>query len=202
MEDFIELGIEGVDKIVDKHFHKVPDKYVDPHTYRPRLHHRKRGHEEKRSRRDDDEDSINDSERDEDRESARPEPRQHGRTNLPPYQDHPESYSSGAYEYVAPSAAAAAGYGYNYPSSIAGLNPQQPRYVPNLSGAVQDLNDNRFGYLPPPPRSSTFQDDRSRRKTGLDHKTKQFPTTRSERIRQGKKKRRERKKEQEESEQL
>ena len=35
-EDLIELGIEGIDKLVDKHFHKVPDKYIDPHTYHPR----------------------------------------------------------------------------------------------------------------------------------------------------------------------
>ena len=31
----IELGIEGIDKLVDKHFHKLPDKYIDPHTYSP-----------------------------------------------------------------------------------------------------------------------------------------------------------------------
>jgi hypothetical protein len=42
-EDFIELGIEGIDKLVDKHFHKVPDKYVDPHTYHVhRRRHRRR----------------------------------------------------------------------------------------------------------------------------------------------------------------
>ncbi|KUJ16048.1 uncharacterized protein LY89DRAFT_685898 [Mollisia scopiformis] len=35
-EDFIELGIEGIDKLVDKHFHKLPDKYTNPHTYDPR----------------------------------------------------------------------------------------------------------------------------------------------------------------------
>jgi hypothetical protein len=39
-EDLIELGIEGIDKLVDKHFHKVPDKYIDPHTYNPRRWHR------------------------------------------------------------------------------------------------------------------------------------------------------------------
>ncbi|KAH8684853.1 hypothetical protein BGZ60DRAFT_560485 [Tricladium varicosporioides] len=36
MEDFIELGIESVDKVVDKHFHKVPDKYLHKDTYNPR----------------------------------------------------------------------------------------------------------------------------------------------------------------------
>jgi hypothetical protein len=39
-EDLIELGIEGIDKLVDKHFHKLPDKYIDPHTYNPRRWHR------------------------------------------------------------------------------------------------------------------------------------------------------------------
>ncbi|CAG8949620.1 hypothetical protein HYFRA_00007853 [Hymenoscyphus fraxineus] len=36
MEDFIELGIEGVDKVVDKHFDKIPDKYLHKGTYSPR----------------------------------------------------------------------------------------------------------------------------------------------------------------------
>ncbi|KAF4635088.1 hypothetical protein G7Y89_g3015 [Cudoniella acicularis] len=45
-EDFIEQGIEGIDKLVDKHFHKVPDKVVNPHTYR--LHRRSHGHGDKR----------------------------------------------------------------------------------------------------------------------------------------------------------
>jgi len=42
-EDFVELGIEGIDKLVDKHFHKVPNRYVDPHTYHPRCRRRGRG---------------------------------------------------------------------------------------------------------------------------------------------------------------
>lgn len=45
-EDIIELGIEGIDKLVDKHFHKVPDKLVDKHTYHP--HCRARGSGERR----------------------------------------------------------------------------------------------------------------------------------------------------------
>lgn len=36
MGDFIELGLEGADKLIDKHFHKVPDKYTDPATYKPK----------------------------------------------------------------------------------------------------------------------------------------------------------------------
>ncbi|KAH6679769.1 hypothetical protein B0J14DRAFT_306140 [Halenospora varia] len=36
MEDFIELGIEGVEKVVDKHFHRVPDKYLHKDAYNPR----------------------------------------------------------------------------------------------------------------------------------------------------------------------
>lgn len=36
MDDFIELGIEGIDKVVDKHFHRVPDKALHKDTYHPR----------------------------------------------------------------------------------------------------------------------------------------------------------------------
>ena len=36
MEDCIELGIEAVDKCVDKHFHKLPDKALHSRTYHPR----------------------------------------------------------------------------------------------------------------------------------------------------------------------
>jgi hypothetical protein len=42
-EDFVELGIEGVDKLVDKHFHRLPDRYIDPHTYLPRCRRHERG---------------------------------------------------------------------------------------------------------------------------------------------------------------
>lgn len=42
-EDFIELGIEGIDKMVDKHFHKLPDKLIDKHTYHPHCRRRKNG---------------------------------------------------------------------------------------------------------------------------------------------------------------
>ncbi|KAM3089508.1 hypothetical protein ACMFMG_001096 [Clarireedia jacksonii] len=36
MDDFAELGIEAVDKVVDKHFHKLPDKALHANTYHPR----------------------------------------------------------------------------------------------------------------------------------------------------------------------
>lgn len=59
-EDFIELGIEGIDKLVDKHFHKVPDKVVHPHTYR--LHHSRFGSKRDRERgRESEEDSSDDN---------------------------------------------------------------------------------------------------------------------------------------------
>jgi hypothetical protein len=51
------LGIEGVDKLVDKHFHKVPDKYIDPHTYNLRARRRRRHAEVS-----DGEDSLGDEE--------------------------------------------------------------------------------------------------------------------------------------------
>ncbi|KAL3422059.1 hypothetical protein PVAG01_06215 [Phlyctema vagabunda] len=36
MDDFLELGIEGVDKLVDKKFHHVPDVALHSGTYHPR----------------------------------------------------------------------------------------------------------------------------------------------------------------------
>jgi len=36
MEDFVELGIEGVDKVIDNHFHKLPDEALHIGTYHPK----------------------------------------------------------------------------------------------------------------------------------------------------------------------
>lgn len=36
MADFIELGIEASDKLIDKHFDKVPDAALHAHTYHPK----------------------------------------------------------------------------------------------------------------------------------------------------------------------
>jgi hypothetical protein len=55
--DLLELGIEGIDKLVDKHFHKVPDKYVNPHTY----HVHRRRHRHEKTRDDKEESSSGDS---------------------------------------------------------------------------------------------------------------------------------------------
>jgi hypothetical protein len=41
MEDFIELGIEGVDKVVDKKFDSLPEKYLHKYTYIPRRRHKR-----------------------------------------------------------------------------------------------------------------------------------------------------------------
>ncbi|KAH8651838.1 hypothetical protein BGZ60DRAFT_436419 [Tricladium varicosporioides] len=35
MEPFIGLGLKAADTVIDKHFHKIPDKYVHPATYKP-----------------------------------------------------------------------------------------------------------------------------------------------------------------------
>ena len=56
-EDLVELGIEGFDKLVDKHFHKVPDKYVDPRTY----HIHRRRHRHREGERDEEESSASES---------------------------------------------------------------------------------------------------------------------------------------------
>ncbi|EPE25689.1 hypothetical protein GLAREA_01601 [Glarea lozoyensis ATCC 20868] len=41
MDDFLELGMEGVDKVVDKNFHKVPDKYLHSDAYIPHRRHKR-----------------------------------------------------------------------------------------------------------------------------------------------------------------
>ncbi|CAG8951385.1 hypothetical protein HYFRA_00007297 [Hymenoscyphus fraxineus] len=35
MEPFIALGLKASDTLIDKHFHKIPDKYMRPQTYHP-----------------------------------------------------------------------------------------------------------------------------------------------------------------------
>lgn len=34
-DDLVELGLEGADKLIDKHFHKIPDKALHSDTYKP-----------------------------------------------------------------------------------------------------------------------------------------------------------------------
>ena len=41
MEEFIELGLEGADKVIDKHFHKMPDKAFHRETYKHLPHRHK-----------------------------------------------------------------------------------------------------------------------------------------------------------------
>jgi hypothetical protein len=41
MDDFLELGMEGVDKMVDKKFDRIPDKYLHSDTYKPRRRHKR-----------------------------------------------------------------------------------------------------------------------------------------------------------------
>jgi hypothetical protein len=113
-EDLIELGMEGIDKLVDKHFHKLPDKYIDPHTYNPRRWHRhgdgKESDESEDEPRTDYEDSTSKIKGERNSAAVRgdaaysPEreqsynTRQHQRTRLPPAPS--ASDSSRGYEYV------------------------------------------------------------------------------------------------------
>lgn len=46
MGDFIELGLEGCDKLIDKHFDKLPNHYTDPQTYRHPRRSRTQRHQE------------------------------------------------------------------------------------------------------------------------------------------------------------
>jgi hypothetical protein len=60
MDDFAELGMEAVDAVVDKHFHKLPDKALHSDTYHPRNIARsfsKRRNQNRSSRRSDESES-------------------------------------------------------------------------------------------------------------------------------------------------
>ncbi|KAG4444474.1 hypothetical protein IFR05_000065 [Cadophora sp. M221] len=65
MEEFIELGLEGADKMIDKHFHKMPDKALDPETYKPKNIHLPHRHKNRKNSKDTHSDygSVSDSER-------------------------------------------------------------------------------------------------------------------------------------------
>lgn len=52
MEEFVELGLEGADKMIDKHFDKVPDKALRSHTYNPRNIHLPHRHKSRKNSKD------------------------------------------------------------------------------------------------------------------------------------------------------
>jgi hypothetical protein len=122
-EDMIELGIEGINKLVDKHFHKLPDKYIDPRPYNPRRWHRHGDGEEsdeiENIPRADYEDSMRKIKGKKNSDTVRGDvgyslereesfnARQRRRTSLPP--DPSASDSGGGYEYVVPPSASSLG---------------------------------------------------------------------------------------------
>ncbi|KAH8784575.1 hypothetical protein BGZ57DRAFT_186160 [Hyaloscypha finlandica] len=123
-EDMIELGIEGIDKLVDKHFHKVPDKLVDKHTYHPHCRARRSGERRR------DEEGESSASGDDVAYDPRPrESYQHQRMSRP-------SNASGyGHEYSAPD-----GYGYGYsptsPNRL-GPDPQDSRGMRRREGLVR-----------------------------------------------------------------
>lgn len=90
MEEFIELGLEGADKVIDKHFHKMPDKAFHRETYK-HLPHR---HKDRKNSKDTHSDYDFESESDRDNRSmshqAPPEYR-HNTAPDPGYSYIPES---------------------------------------------------------------------------------------------------------------
>lgn len=72
-DDLIELGIEGADKIIDKHFHKLPDSALHADTYKHPFSHgsRRRAQHERRDDRDTRRSERGGDERDTTREKRR-----------------------------------------------------------------------------------------------------------------------------------
>ncbi|KAL2068839.1 hypothetical protein VTL71DRAFT_15177 [Oculimacula yallundae] len=52
MEEFVELGLEGADKMIDKHFHKLPDKALHSETYKPKNLHMPHLHKDRKNSKD------------------------------------------------------------------------------------------------------------------------------------------------------
>lgn len=124
MDDFLELGIEGVDKLVDKHFDKLPSKYTDPHTYSGHRHRHgdgERGAGDESVSRDGRGDSRRDS-RDED-DAYNP-----GQSNNPRRRQTTDPY---------PSTSSRGGYDYDYPPPRLSPGPQEYRGRPRREGLVR-----------------------------------------------------------------
>ncbi|KAE8445937.1 hypothetical protein EG329_012716 [Mollisiaceae sp. DMI_Dod_QoI] len=144
-EDFIELGIEGIDKLVDKHFHKLPEKYTDPRTYGLGHRHKHR-HEEEESNENENENVP----RDEDEESMREveEGRNRGRGAVygggvayspPPRRDSytPRRRQTDNSPPGSASYDARGGYGYGVQPSILGAGYQENRGRERRQGLVR-----------------------------------------------------------------
>lgn len=132
MEDFIELGIEGVDKVVDKHFDKLPDSALHAGTYHPR--NIRKSHRRRRNRRNTRDSSSSSSDREPPPypDSPRQVPRMPGNPdpnlayNDPYTEDRPGFITMQDNEYT---------HQGTYPGSVYSNEPPHPRSQ----------------YIPPPP---------------------------------------------------
>ncbi|CZS89561.1 uncharacterized protein RAG0_00907 [Rhynchosporium agropyri] len=70
MEEFVELGLEGADKMIDKHFHKLPDKALHSDTYNPKNLHLHRGQKSRKNSTDTRSNYESDSEKEIDHRST------------------------------------------------------------------------------------------------------------------------------------
>lgn len=151
MDDFIELGIEGVDKLVDKGFHKVPDRALHVHNPNKRKARQSREGDRNRARDTRDQDADPDQDRrrrrslDDDRTRSEP---YYGGDSSYQYADQP-SYDPNSQYYSPPVMGAEPSY------SGQQVARERPRYAPPVSGYASDDYS--------PPRRSTRDRDRGRR---------------------------------------
>lgn len=172
-EEFIELGIEGVDKMVDKHFHKLPDKYMDPHTYSLRGRHKNR-YDDKEDESDEGssrgtkehgvrESAVGD---DDGRRRYSPEPRESYAYNTPQRQrihspQDQSAYSRDGYDYVAPPSSSGTRYddnrGRGRPDGLVRRSSSQPgNFRDNGRTTARDDKDRERR------RGKSFSEDRRR----------------------------------------
>jgi hypothetical protein len=146
-EDFIELGIEGIDKMVDKHFHRVPNKVIDKLTYHP---HRRRGR--RGERRSDGESDSAGSDADAAYDPRSGAAHQHRRMSRSP-----DAYNLG-YGYMPP------------PPNIRGFNAQDERTRRRREGLVRRSSSQpggvRDGGRERRRRRRSLSDDRGRNTGG------------------------------------
>ncbi|KAH7409276.1 hypothetical protein BKA64DRAFT_392181 [Cadophora sp. MPI-SDFR-AT-0126] len=202
MDEFIALGLEGADKVIDKHFDKVPDKAFHRETYKNHIPGRRKSRKNSK-----DTYSDNGSESDRDRgnrsmsHQAPPEYRHHSTAADPGYSYIPESPRTSTSipsfysrepphprpEYMPSPPPSAAASTYYSPPPTAGI----PRMAMNRGRDVDPYEDADYhsdSYRAPrrpkvvTRRSSSYHGPRDRNNYGYDQQLVRRSGTGSDRL--------------------
>lgn len=147
MEPFIALGLKGADKVIDKHFHKVPHKYLYADTYKPKALKKRQQRKNSQDQGNSDSGSDNDNPDSDTKEIARD--MQQG---VPMPMPRDGSLPGGAYSQESP---------YITPPLYSHEPPRaRPQYTPNPPPPPIGVAG---GYYPPPPTQNYPQSPYDRR---------------------------------------